>query len=140
MRNRANKRDSDSFFFRLLFGSSEEITDGEVSYFREHPDQIDEITAPVNIHRIFLWVCAVLGVVFVGVSKALKYSATLSFLSEGFREFTIDIVYESGVALVSAALTAYILGIVLNRQQENAAAWRTEIRRRIDRPESPDDQ
>ena len=38
---------------------------------------------------------------------------------------------EIGVALIGAAVTAYILGILLNQQQDNAAAWRSEIRRRI---------
>jgi hypothetical protein len=34
--------------------------------------------------------------------------------------------------LIGAAVTAYILGILLNQQQENAAHWRAEIRRRIE--------
>jgi hypothetical protein len=59
-------------------------------------------------------------------------------MPEGFREFAIDIVFESGVALIGAAVTAYILGILLNRQQENATRWRGEVRRAIgamqDRP------
>jgi hypothetical protein len=40
------------------------------------------------------------------------------------------------VALIGAAVTAYILGILLNQQQDNAATWRSEIRRRIGVPES----
>ena len=51
-------------------------------------------------------------------------------------EFVIDIVFEIGVALIGAAVTAYLLGILLNRQQENAAAWRTEIRRMLDQEET----
>jgi hypothetical protein len=46
-------------------------------------------------------------------------------------EFVIDIVFEVGVALIGAAVTAYILGILLNQQQDAAAKWRLEIRRRI---------
>ncbi|RSZ39713.1 MULTISPECIES: hypothetical protein [unclassified Variovorax] len=140
MRTRPKKRDSDSFFLRLLFGSSAEVTNDDVAYFRRYPDQIDEITAPIAIHRVFLWACAALGSVLVAVSKVLKYSALSSFLSDGVKEFTVDIVYESGVALIGAALTAYILGIVLNKQQENAAAWRTELRRRIGLPVPPEDR
>lgn len=140
MRTRPKKRDSDSFFLRLLFGSSAEVTNDDVAYFRRYPDQIDEITAPIAIHRVFLWACAALGTVLVAASKVLKYSALLSFLSDGFKEFAVDIVYESGVALIGAALTAYILGIVLNKQQENAAAWRTELRRRIGLPVPPEDR
>ena len=52
-------------------------------------------------------------------------------MSEGYRAFVIDIVFEVGVALIGAAVTAYILGILLDQQQENAAKWRAEIRRRL---------
>jgi hypothetical protein len=52
-------------------------------------------------------------------------------MSESFSDFTIDIIFEIGVALIGAAVTAYILGILLNKQQENAAKWRAEIRSRI---------
>lgn len=46
-------------------------------------------------------------------------------------EFVIDIIYETGIALIGAAVTAYMLGVLLNKQQENATKWREEIRRRI---------
>ena len=52
-------------------------------------------------------------------------------MSEAFGEFTIDIVFEIGVALIGAAVTAYILGILLNKQQENATRWRAEVRQKI---------
>jgi predicted membrane-bound spermidine synthase len=111
------------------------VTDEEVAYFRDHPDQIDEVTAPVIVHKLFLWVGAFLGALFVGISKVIKFSQ-LALLSEGVREFTVDIVFEIGVALIGAAVTAYILGILLNQQQDNAATWRSEIRRRISEPAS----
>ena len=38
------------------------------------------------------------------------------------------IIFEVGVALIGAAVTAYILGILLNQQQDKAATWRSEIR------------
>ena len=126
------RQDSDSLFLNLFFRTSNTVTDEEVAYFREHPEQIDEITAPIYIHKIFLWGGTLLGVVLVACAKLLKFSALLSFLSEGVREFTVDIVYESGVALIGAAVTAYVLGVVLNRQQENAAEWRARIRERIE--------
>jgi len=47
-------------------------------------------------------------------------------------EFSIDVLFEMGSALIGAAVTAYILGILLNQQQEKAAHWRAEIRRKID--------
>ncbi len=64
-----------------------------------------------------------------------KFSGTLDFLSEGVLEFVIDIIYETGIALIGAAVTAYVLGVLLNKQQENATKWREEIRRKINESE-----
>jgi len=125
----------DRLFLKLfLKGSLSEVTEEEVSYFRRHPDEIDEVTAPVNVHKSFLWAGTLLGTVCVAASKVLKFSPIVLF-SEGVREFTIDIVFEVGVALIGAAVTAYILGILLNQQQDNAAKWRADLRHRIGEPE-----
>jgi len=120
--------------FLKLFAKAKagEVSDEEVRYFRDHPDQIDELSAPLRVHLIFLWFGTLMGVGCVAVSKLLKFSSALDFMSESFGEFTIDIVFEIGVALIGAAVTAYILGILLNKQQENAAKWRAEIRTKID--------
>jgi hypothetical protein len=124
----------DQIFLKLFLKKGiSEVTDEEIAYFRDNPEQIDEITAPVAVHKLFLWVGALLGALFVGVSKVIKFSQLVIF-SGGVREFVIDIVFEIGVALIGAAVTAYILGILLNQQQENAKKWRSEIRRRIGTP------
>ena len=128
-------KERDRIFLKLfLKGSFSEVTEDEVSYFRRHPDEIDEVTAPVNVHKRFLWAGTLLGTACVGASKVLKFSQSVLF-SEGVREFTIDIIFEVGVALIGAAVTAYILGILLNQQQDNAAKWRANLRRRIGEPE-----
>ena len=129
--NTDDSRQRDRMFIKLFLKSSPtEVTDEEVTYFRDHQDQIDEVTAPVAVHKLFLWAGALLGTLFVGVSKVIKFSQ-LAMLSEGVREFVLDMVFETGVALIGAAVTAYILGILLNQQQDNAAIWRAELRRRI---------
>lgn len=121
----------DRVFFKLFLKSAtSEVTDEEVAYFRDHPDEIDEITAPVAVHKLFLWAGALLGTLLVGVAKVIKFSEFAMF-SEGVSEFVIDMVFETGVALIGAAVTAYILGILLNQQQDNAANWRVAVRRRI---------
>lgn len=125
------KLDQDTLFIKLLFKSTSEVTDEEIEYYRKYPDQIDQVTAPLNIHKIFLWAGALLGVVIVAIAKFLKFSGSLDFLSEGMLEFVIDIIYETGIALIGAAVTAYMLGVLLNKQQENATKWREEVRRRI---------
>ena len=122
----------DLIFLKLfLKAKAGEISDEEVRYFRDHPDQIDELTAPVNVHLIFLWVGTLLGMGCVAVSKLLKFSSALDFMSESFGEFTIDIVFEIGVALIGAAVTAYILGILLNKLLENATLWLAVVRQKI---------
>jgi len=127
-------KERDRIFLKLfLKGSFSEVTEDEVSYFRRHPDQIDEVTAPVYVHKIFLWAGTIFGTVLVAASKVLKFSQSVLF-SEGVREFTIDIIFEVGVALIGAAVTAYILGILLNQQQDNAAKWRADLRSRIGEP------
>ena len=132
MNSEADNREQ--MFLKLFLKSKPgQVTDEELDYFRKHPDQIDEVTAPVNVHKLFLWAGTVLGIICVGVSKVLKFQPLISSLSEGIREFAVDIVFEAGVALIGAAVTAYILGILLDKQQDNAAKWRAEIRRRLEK-------
>lgn len=122
----------DLIFLKLfLKAKSGEVTEDEARYFRDHPDQIDELTAPVNVHLIFLWAGGLFGAALVAVSKWLKFSSIIDRLSESAGEFTVDIIFEAGVALIGAAVTAYILGILLNKQQENATKWRGAIRAKI---------
>ena len=119
-------------FKKGLLNSSVDVAEDEVAYFRDHPDEVDDFTAPVNIRKRFLWIGALLGAALVAISKAFKYGAIEAYLSVGASEFVVDIIFEIGVALIGAAVTAYILEILLNTQQENAAKWRDEIRRQID--------
>ena len=125
----------DRVFLKLFLRTTpSELGEEELAYFREHPDQIDEVTAPVNIHKLFLWVGALLGAFCVAISKLMLHSEVL-IQHLVLREYLIDIVFESGVALIGAAVTAYILDIMLDKQQENAAHWRSEIRRRLGQPD-----
>ena len=118
---------------KLLFKpTSNEVTEDEVEYFRDHPDELEEVAAPVSVHIVFLWLGTLLGLVLVGVSKLLNYSGVLDSLGTGGAEFVVDVVFEVGVALIGAAVTAYLLGILLNQQQRNVSTWRAEVRRRID--------
>ena len=132
----AKKQEQERAFLHFfLKPTAAAVSDEEIDYFRENPEEIDEFTAPVNVHKAFLWIGALLGTGCVAFSKMLKYTTFLDFLPAAINEFLIDIVFEVGVALIGAAVTAYILGILLNQQQENAAKWRAEIWRRIDQSE-----
>ena len=115
---------------------STNVTEDEVEYFRDHPDELEEVAAPVRVHIVFLWLGTLIGLALVGISKLLKYSGVLDSVSAGGSEFVVDVVFEVGVALVGGAVTAYLLGILLNQQQRNVSTWRAEVRRRIDRQET----
>jgi len=131
MRKIKEKKTREKFFLKMFVGDKKGVTVEEVEYFKNHPDEIDEITAPLNVHKMFLLFGASLGVLFVGFSKVLKFTSLLYFLNGSFQEFFIDIIFEIGVALIGAGVTAYLLGILLNVQQKNAKKWRKEIRKRI---------
>lgn len=123
--------DRDIILLKFLFKNKSEVTEEEVEYFRKHLDEIDEVTAPLNIHKLFLGIGIGLGVLLVAISKIVAHSSSLPVLSELLHEVLVDIVFEIGVALIGAGVTAYMLGILLNAQQENAREWRRTIRKRI---------
>ncbi|HIF00962.1 MAG TPA: hypothetical protein EYG03_03310 [Planctomycetes bacterium] len=75
----------DALSIKLFFKKSpKDVTDDEVVYFREHPDEIDEISAPLNIHKLFLWLGLLVGMVLVGVS--IGDSVTLTFSPTSIRD------------------------------------------------------
>ena len=41
-----------------------EVADEAVHYFRDHPEKIEELSAPVNIHLLALWTGGLRGAVF----------------------------------------------------------------------------
>lgn len=55
--NQTNKEGEirDRFALKLLLTDQTDLNDQDVAYFKKHPDDIDEITAPVNVHKFFLW-------------------------------------------------------------------------------------
>ena len=126
----------DSLFLHMLASDKIEIPDDAMAYFREHPDEVDEVTAATRVHRFFLWAGLGLGMLAVAISKILSLLPLEDYVGRGFEEFLVDIVFEGGVALIGAAITAYFMGILLNNQQERAKAFRKEIRRRL-REETP---
>lgn len=123
----------DKIFLKLLLkNDATQVTDEEVVYFRENPDEIEEVTAPLNLHLYFLWIGTLIGFVLVAVAKYFAFSGVLDAWHAGVKDFIVDVMFEMGVALIGAALTAYLLGVLLDKQQNDAAKWRTELRRRID--------
>lgn len=125
-----DKDTRDWLVLKTMVPGNVEVTDKEVEYFRQHPDEIDEITAPVAVHKRFLLIGCAAGMALVVLSKWIRHSAVLDSRPY-FEEVVVDVTFEIGVALLGAGVTAYLLGILLNEQQKKARRWRATIRKRI---------
>ena len=129
--NHAREADRESLFLEILTSSKVEVSDEAMAYFRKHPDEVDEVTAATRVHRFFLWAGIGVGMIAVALSKLIALLPLEDYLGTGGEEFVVDIGFEGGVALIGEALTAYFMGVLLNKQQERAVAFRKEIRRRL---------
>lgn len=121
----------DYLLWRIASLDHKEVSSEEIAYFRENPDQIDEVSSPLTLHKLFLWMGLFVGVLLVGGAKLLAHSGLLASFHPGVAEFVVDIVFEMGVALIGAAIVTFMIGIALNQQQARAKKWRKELRRRI---------
>lgn len=126
----------DKLFFKIFFGNETKVTEEEIAYFRENPEEIDEFSAPLNVHKFFLILGSFLGIFLLGFSKLVKFYFLSDAYETAFGEFLIDLIFEIGVSLIGASVTAYLLGVLLNKQQSNAKKWRKELRKKIDKPEN----
>lgn len=125
------KFDRDRLVLELLAKEKIEISDEAIAYFRDHPEEIDEVTASTRIHRLFLWAGLSVGVLAIGASRLIATFPLEKYLGAEGEGFLVEIVNEGGVALLGAALTAYFMGVLLNTQQRRAREFRKEIRRRL---------
>lgn len=132
----SSRQDSNQLLWRFFWRADAKVTEEDIIYFRNHPDQIEEITAPINMHKFFLGVGMLLGTLCVALSKFFKFTDVLYFMPKAVREFCVDFVFELGVALIGGAVVAYILGISLNNQLETGKKWRSDIRKKISDDES----
>lgn len=114
-----------------------EVSAEEVAYFRDHPDQIDEVSSPLVLHRVFLWIGLIVGAILMAVSKALSHGGLVDALPPWASAFIVDMVFEVGAALIGAAMVTFMISLALNQQQARAKQWRKEIRRRIRAPAKP---
>ena len=121
---------------RLFLVDSEQPSEEEIAYFAANPNQIDEVSEPMRLHRLFLWFAVISGFMIVGLAKFLATVEDSDFFSGVWREIVIDIIFEAGVALIGAGVTAYFMGVLLNNQQAKTKRWRKQLRAAIARKTS----
>jgi len=116
---------------RLFLAEAEDPSEEEIAYFAEHPDQIDSVSEPMRLHLLFLWMAVFLGFLVVGLAKFLGTVADTTYFSGVWREYVVEIIFEAGVALIGAGVTAYFMGVLLNNQQAKTTRWRKKLRAAI---------
>lgn len=129
-----SEKAEDLFWTRVLrgiAGERPEVTDEEVAYYRAHPDEIDLATSPSRIHRVFLLLGSVAGLGTVVLAKVVAAAPAEEFVGDFLDNLFVDLLFEVGVALIGASVTAYLLGVLLTSSQRSARAWRQALRRRI---------
>lgn len=115
------------------------VTDDEVEYFRAHPEEIDDFAAPIAIHRVFLYGGVGVGAVTAVSARAIEATGALGALSPFVERIIVDLAFGVGVALISASITAFMLGTLMNQQQRSAHRWRADLHARIAEAEAAEE-
>ena len=105
-----------------------DISEEELAYFKEYPYELDRITSTVATKKLFIGLAGVIGTILVGLSVVLR-SYNLGELLNGFG---IDLLFEGGIALWGAAITVYMLEILMHRQELINRQYRRIVQKKIE--------
>ena len=102
------------------------ITDKEVEFFKENPIELDRITSSASAKKIFLMLAVLLGTVLVALSIIIQEQ-----MKPILSGLITNLMFECGVALFGAAVTVYMLEIMLHRQDLINRQYRRSVLKRI---------
>ena len=106
------------------------IDKSTIDFYRQHPDQIDEIEKEGKVHRLVLPVGFIVGLILVFASKLVRFW-NLFGDALFFNEVVVDLAFELGVAIWGGVVTAAFLEVIENRERKANQRYRAEIVRRI---------
>ena len=112
--------------FRFFVADTRAPSAEEIAYFSAHPHEIDDISEPMRLHRLFLAWAIVIGSLIVDLSKYMAKVIAPDLFTGAWKDFIVDIIFEAGV-------TAYFMGVLLNSQKAKTKRWRQNLRAAIDR-------
>ena len=107
-----------------------DVSDKEVEFFMNHPHELDILTDSGVIKRIYLVIAFVIGFILVSFSIIIQ-SMRIYDLDGLFNGLFVNLLFECGVALWGAAITVYLLEIVMERQEILNERYRKIIQARI---------
>jgi hypothetical protein len=111
-----------------------EITDAEVEFFKKHPHELEILTDTGVIKRVYLVIAFAIGFILVCLSIILQ-SNRIYDLDGLFNGLFVNLLFECGVALWGAAITVYLLEIVMERQEILNDRYKRIIQDRIKEPD-----
>ena len=100
------KVERDGVILRMLTSEKVDIPEEMMAYFREHPEEVDEVTASTRVHKFVLWVGMSAGLLSVAGSKILAALPLDRHLSPGIEsfvaDFVVEIIFEGGVVSMNS--------------------------------------
>ncbi|MDH3710183.1 MAG: hypothetical protein OER04_09870 [Cyclobacteriaceae bacterium] len=106
------------------------ISDDEVEFFRKYPEELELMTDTLAAKKLYLWLAAGFGFLLVALSIFFRFNPIIGD-DNLFHGFFLDLTFEGGVALWGAAITVYLLEIVLDNQTDINEAYRQAVMKRI---------
>ena len=108
-----------------------DVSDEEVAFFKENPFELDRITSTITTKKIFLTLAILLGTALVGLSIVMRSWMTEPLLNG----MVTELLFEVGIALWGAAVTVYMLEIMLHRQEIINRQYRRAVLKKINQSE-----
>lgn len=105
-----------------------QITQEELDYYREKPEEIALINNATRIRYRFLSYAFILGFILVVVSK-LTAPLLGAFVASFWVNVLVDLFFELGVALWGGAITTYIIELHALKEEKDCKRKQDEIRR-----------
>jgi hypothetical protein len=104
-----------------------DISEEELVFFKEYPLELERLTSTVATKKLFLTLAGVVGTILVGLSIAIRTSEIHKLLNG----FITDLLFEGGIALWGAAITVYMLEIMMHRQEFVNRQYRRTVQKKI---------
>ena len=106
------------------------ITEEELEFFTAYPDELEKMTSTLTAKKTYLVLATGLGFILVALSIVIRYNR---IFDDGILHgFGTDLLFEGGVALWGAAITVYLLEIVLDNQTDINEAYRQAVLDRLE--------
>jgi hypothetical protein len=108
-----------------------EVSEKELEFFKEFPEELDRITSSEVTKKIFLMIAVILGFILVSLSILIQ-SYRFYDLDGLLNGLVVNLLFECGVALWGASITVYLLEIIMERQDILNARYKSIVKKKID--------